>query len=102
MTKKSEFRLQVSFSYDHISGLFSAHMENGSIIPVSRSDIGGKLENALTLFRRAVTALEYPDEVREAKKENPDVALIAEAIALGLVQTVGVKKAPEVNLDLLD
>lgn len=100
MAKKKGFRLTIDFSYDHVSGLYYAHLQNGAVIPVSRSDVGGKLENTLNLFRRAVTAIEYPDE-RKASKDNKDVDLINEAIALGMVQVAGIAKSPEIDLDLL-
>lgn len=99
--KKGGFRLHIDFSYDHVSGLYYAHLDNGAVIPVSRSDVAGKLENTLNLFRRAVTAIEYPDERKPGKDMSKDVDLINEAIALGMVQVAGVIGSPEINLDLL-
>jgi hypothetical protein len=50
----SEPRLNLSVSYDHASGLFSAHLENGACITFSKSDVTGRLQNTLTLFARGV------------------------------------------------
>jgi hypothetical protein len=100
--KKSGLRLHIDFSYDHTSGLYYAHLENGAVIPISRNDVSGKLENTLNLFRRGVIAIEHPDESRTPKDRSKDVDLINEAVALGMVQTVGVIKPAEIDLSLLD
>lgn len=100
--KKTGLRLRIDFIYDHTSGLYYACLENGARIPVSRNDVGGKLENTLNLFRRGVIAVEYPDESRTPKDQSKDVDLINEAVALGMVQTVGVIKPAEIDLSLLD
>lgn len=49
-----EPRLNISFAYDHASGGFTAHLDNGASFHVSREHIGGKLENSLTLFKSGV------------------------------------------------
>jgi hypothetical protein len=100
--KKTGFRLRIDFTYDHTSGLYYANLENGAVISVSRSDVGGKLENALNLFRRGVIAIEHPDERRPGVDSSKDADLIRDAEALGMVQVVGVIKTPEIDLSLLD
>lgn len=49
--------LFVTFTYDHASGFFYARLPNGAKLPVAREHVGGKLENALNLFKRAVIDL---------------------------------------------
>lgn len=49
--------LFVTFTYDHSSGVYHAKLPNGSAFAVERNHVGGKLENALSLFKRAVIAL---------------------------------------------
>jgi len=100
--KKTGFRLRIDFTYDHTSGLYYANLENGAVIPVSRNDVGGKLENTLNLFRRGVIAIEHPDQHRTKADHSNDAELIRQAEELGMVQVVGVIKSPEINLDLLD
>lgn len=101
-SKKAGFRLRIDFTYDHTSGLYYANLENGATIPVSRNDVGGKLENTLNLFRRGVIAIEHPDERRPGVDTSKDADLIREAEALGMVQVVGVIKSPDLDLSLLD
>jgi len=49
--------LFVTFTYDHAAGVFYAQLANGSRFAVDRSHVGGKLENALNLHKRAVIDL---------------------------------------------
>jgi hypothetical protein len=49
--------LFVTFTYDHAAGVFYANLSNGARFAVDRSHVGGKLENALNLHKRAVIAL---------------------------------------------
>ena len=49
--------LFVTFTYDHAVGVFYARLANGSSFAVDRSHIGGKLENALNLFKQGVIAV---------------------------------------------
>lgn len=49
--------LFVTFTYDHAAGVFYANLSNGSRFAVDRSHVGGKLENALNLHKRAVIDL---------------------------------------------
>lgn len=49
--------LFVTFTYDHGAGIFHANLSNGARFAVSREHVGGKLENALNLHKRAVIAL---------------------------------------------
>jgi hypothetical protein len=49
--------LFVTFTYDHAAGVFYAQLANGSRFAVERQHIGGKLENALNLHKRAVIDL---------------------------------------------
>lgn len=49
--------LFVTFTYDHSAGVYYAQLSNGSRFVVERQHISGKLENALTLHKRAVIAL---------------------------------------------
>lgn len=93
---KTAPRLRVDFTYDHTSGMFHAHLENGAVIPVSRNDISGKLENTLKLFSNAVIALLHPDKSLPKRVLN-DSDAIAKAVKLGLIQKVGVA-----DDDLLD
>jgi hypothetical protein len=89
-------RLIVAFEWDHVSGTWAAHLENGATIPVARDQIGGKLSNALNLFRSGVIA-----RIEERKRnmgrpirvEDQDMrAAIEEAIAKGRVTVI---KPPE-------
>lgn len=49
--------LFVTFTYDHAAGVFYATLSNGARFAVSREHVGGKLENALNLHKKAVIAL---------------------------------------------
>lgn len=49
--------LFVTFTYDHAAGVFYANLSNGARFAVSREHVGGKLENALNLHKKAVIAL---------------------------------------------
>lgn len=49
--------LKLLIDYDHTSGLFEAALENGAKFTFRREDVGGKLENNLDLYRRAVISL---------------------------------------------
>ncbi len=80
--------LRIDFTYDVVSNLFYAELENGAVIPVKLSDISGKLENTLTLFRRAVSQTPGGTPARQ----TDDDLLIAQAVERGLVQKVGVVK----------
>ena len=49
--------LSISFTWDQASGMFFARLSNGACFPVRRTEVSGKLENALTLYRRACVEL---------------------------------------------
>lgn len=49
--------LFVTFTYDHAAGVFYANLSNGARFAVERTHVGGKLENALSLHKKAVIAL---------------------------------------------
>jgi len=88
--------LKVVFEWDHVAGIWQAHLANGVTIPVAREHIGGKLSNALNLFRSGVIA-----RIEERKRtmgrpvaveDRQMRALIEAAVAEGRVTTI---KPPE-------
>jgi len=46
--------ITITFTYDHASGLYYGRIGKGAKFPVRRQDVGGRLENALTQFKKAV------------------------------------------------
>lgn len=95
--------LFLTFTYDHASGVFFAQLSNGARFAVERSHVGGKLENALSLFKRQVIANNSGKYVqaRGARGE------LTYSYNESQVQKVGVlpRKAmvlPEIELDLED
>jgi hypothetical protein len=94
--------LKLSIDYDHASGLFEASLENGTRFKFTRNDIGGKLENALTLYRRAVVSLLEDKPLRKSSK-NEERQQLMELSAGRSVSVVGVKRKKEkINLDSLE
>jgi hypothetical protein len=59
--------LTINIRYDSITDLFEAELPNGARFFFTRSDIGGKLESNLTLFRRAVVAASVGHPLPESK-----------------------------------
>lgn len=49
--------LFLTITYDHAAGVFYAQLPNGARFCVERQHIGGRLENALNLFKQGVIAL---------------------------------------------
>jgi hypothetical protein len=49
--------LFITFTYDHAAGVYYANLSNGARFAVSREHVGGNLENALNLHKKAVIAL---------------------------------------------
>jgi hypothetical protein len=49
--------LFITFTYNHGTGTYTAHLPNGASFRVERQHVGGKLENALNLFKRQVIDL---------------------------------------------
>jgi len=93
--------LTLIVEYDPTSDLFEARLENGAKFTFSRADIGGKLENNLNLYRRAVIAFLNGDEIPNRSKADAR----AEVIQLSAgkhVNVVGKKKLTRLNLDDLD
>lgn len=68
--KPQDARLKVEFSYDHVSGLFHAHLASGTVIPVQPNHVAGKLANALALFRRGVIDLHEQRAYRPTKPKG--------------------------------
>lgn len=62
--------LTIRFEYDHAAGMFKANLPNGASFWVDRSHIGGKLENALTLFKRQVIDLESGKYVKTKQADG--------------------------------
>lgn len=85
-------RLRVAFEWEHVSGMWIAHLDNGASIPMAREQIGGKLSNALNLFRTGVIA-RIEDRKRSvmgrpAHLESDTRRAIDEAIAQGRVKVI--------------
>ena len=59
--------LLISITYDSATDLFTGELPNGARFNFTRSDIGGKLEANLTLYRRAVVAASQGQPVPESK-----------------------------------
>lgn len=59
--------LTINITYNTVTDLFEAELPNGARFSFSRSDVGGKLEANLTLFRRAVTASAQGQPLPESK-----------------------------------
>lgn len=49
--------LFVTFTYDHAAGVFYAQLPNKARFAVERVHVGGRLENALNLFKQGVINL---------------------------------------------
>lgn len=60
--------LFVTFTYDHANGLYKATLSNGASFHVDRGHVGGRLENALNLFRQSVIALNSGKYVQSRDK----------------------------------
>lgn len=72
--------LKLSIEYDHTSGLYQATLENGARFQFRREDVGGKLENNLDLYRRAVISLiedKVLHHVGDKAKERRDLMLLS-------------------------
>lgn len=91
--------LGIQFTYDHASGLFTAHMANGASFTLDKANVSGRLQNALTLFARGVVAAEggkwakpikNVGEVREHQYDETQVKRYS---------TRGRRVLPELNLD---
>lgn len=93
--------LKLSIEYNSVSDLFEAKLENGAGFTFTRSDIGGKLENNLTLYRRAVVALEEGGELPSSSKKDARAEVIRLSAGKA-VSVVGRKKLSKLNLDDLD
>lgn len=65
----TEPTLTVAFSWDNVAGIFWGTLPSGARFAVSRTDIGGKLEANLTLFRQAVTPVSDSRRISQAKEE---------------------------------
>ena len=59
--------LNISITYDSATDLFTGELSNGARFNFTRSDVGGKLEANLTLFRRAVVAATKGQPLPESK-----------------------------------
>lgn len=62
--------LFITFTYDHSAGVFYAQLSNGSRFAVERAHIGGKLENALSLHKRACIAINSGKYVQARGAKN--------------------------------
>ena len=62
--------LFVTFTYDHASGLYQAQLPNSARFTFDDSNVSGKLQNALSLFKRAVIALHSGRFVQAKKKPD--------------------------------
>lgn len=94
--------LKIEVEYDHVSGGFTARLENGASFTFTRSDISGKLENNLDLYRRAVIRLLEGEPLPTSSKKDSRREVI-ELSAGKHVNVVGVKKKlTKLNLDDLE
>jgi hypothetical protein len=62
--------LHLTITYDSVSDLFSARLASGAEFTFSRENISGKLENNLSLFRRAALRQETGRFVPERKTKS--------------------------------
>lgn len=93
--------LVLSIEYDAISDLFEATLENKARFTFSRSDINGKLESNLTLYRRAVIAA-LEDKPLSVGSKQKDRKELMELCAGKSVQVVGRVKRTKLSLDDLE
>lgn len=94
--------LNLSIEYNHVSGNFEAKLENGAGFTFSRSDVSGKLENNLDLYRRAVIRLLDGEPLPHHTKKDARREVI-ELSAGKHVNVVGVrKKLTKLDLDDLE
>lgn len=93
--------LTITFTYDHASGLFFARLENGARFAVRRQDLSGKLENALTLFRRGVVAAESGKYVQKPRGSSDLTYSYDESQVqrCGIIQELDL---PEISLEDLE
>lgn len=86
----------VMFTYDHASGLYTAHLPNGARIQFDNGAVSGRLQNALSLFKRGVIAL-HSGGYKQAPRK-PDFAY---AYDESQVRKVGRQpKTPLIELEL--
>jgi len=91
--------LKLTIEYDPIADIFQAELENGAKFTFKRQDVGGKLENNLTLYRHAVIAFLEDKPLRptsDKKRERNDLMRLS---AGKNVQVVGLRKN-KVKIDL--
>lgn len=95
--------LQITFSYDHAAGVFYARLPNGSQFVVDRHHIGGKLENALTLFKRQVIDLES-GKYRKVKQDDGTFTYEYDPSQVRRFNSRGMPdiQLPDLELDLSD
>jgi hypothetical protein len=96
--------LTITVSYDTKSGLFLARLENGARFNFSPANVSGKLGSNLDLLRaftlRNAKGLPPQPHVAALPRDT-DEDLIAEALANGKLQKVGVQP-PVKEEDLID
>ena len=93
--------LKIEVEWLHAPGLFEAKLENGARFTFRREDIGGKLENNLTLYRQAVAQAIKGKALRPSGDKDKERKDIIRLSAEKAVQVVGVKR-PKVDLNLDD
>ena len=95
--------LKLTIEWDHAAGVFECLLEDGARFTFTRSDIGGKLENNLTLYRQAVAALIEGKELRPSTDKNRERRELMKLSAGRSVQVIGVKRPREkLSLDDLE
>jgi hypothetical protein len=98
-------RLTIDVSFDVKSGLFLARLDNGTRFNFSPANVSGKLGSNLDLLRaftqRNAKGQPPQPHIAALPPYDPDEDLIANAIANGKLQKVGVFKTPR-DADLID
>lgn len=102
----AEIELTITFSFDPVTMLFSATLENGARFAFAPANVTGKLGANLALLRD-YTLIEKSGSAPRPKGHDAarprdfgaarDAALVEEAIMAGRLQRVGVIKAPKVG-----
>lgn len=69
--------LTITFTWDNTTGIFYGTLPSGARFAVSRSEVSGKLESNLTLFRQAVTPLSDGRSFRSKDDVRREIAGLA-------------------------
>lgn len=97
--------LKMAFEYNHATGNYSCTLDNGAKFTVRREDLGGKLENALNLYRKGVIAALENKPLRpivDKSREREEVRRMTEGLPVNRAEIRGRSGRPIVDLNDLE